>query len=183
MAHAAKHSGTCQVCGSKQKLPRGVLALHGYTTALGFFSGTCRGSGHLPLEQSCDLAKQAVSWTEARIAQLEAQVRCLTAPPTEARAWVQITKYVGRKTIKSAAKVEIEVDGNGRPFYVTCGDRPMRTSAFQLGMPSASALEMAAHLNRQHANVVTREIGMAAAYLADLRRMIAAWQPRPLIAA
>jgi hypothetical protein len=46
----ATHNGTCQACGRKQAYtPRGI-ANHGYTTRWGFFSGTCAGSNHAPLE-------------------------------------------------------------------------------------------------------------------------------------
>lgn len=55
------HKGTCQICGSTQAVNNdsGMLAKHGYTTRWGFFSGTCSGSGHLPLQVSCDLIKDS----------------------------------------------------------------------------------------------------------------------------
>jgi len=52
---AATHDGHCQVCGSRQRLPQGKLAKHGYTHAVGFFSGTCYGSEALPFEQDKSL--------------------------------------------------------------------------------------------------------------------------------
>ena len=51
----ATHKGTCQVCGSVQKLPNGRLSKHGYTTRFSFFEGVCAGAGELPFEQSIDL--------------------------------------------------------------------------------------------------------------------------------
>jgi hypothetical protein len=56
----ATHYGHCQVCGSRQKLPGGLLAKHGYTTRWGFFSGTCHGSGHLPFELDTSLIEAAI---------------------------------------------------------------------------------------------------------------------------
>lgn len=56
----ATHYGTCQSCGSFQKLPGGALALHGYTKEWGFFNGTCSGSRHLPFEKSRDYAKECI---------------------------------------------------------------------------------------------------------------------------
>lgn len=43
-ANKATHSGECQCCGRKQKLPKGRLSNHGYTVEWGFFSGTCFGA-------------------------------------------------------------------------------------------------------------------------------------------
>jgi hypothetical protein len=52
MKDKATHYGTCQLCGSFQKLPGGVLASHGYNISWGSFVGTCHGSGRAPFEQS-----------------------------------------------------------------------------------------------------------------------------------
>jgi hypothetical protein len=60
MKNKATHYGTCQLCGSLQKLPDGVLATHGYQIHWNQFHGTCRGTGHLPFEQSKDLAEQQI---------------------------------------------------------------------------------------------------------------------------
>lgn len=54
------YKGTCQVCGSIQKLPSGNLSNHGYTTKWGFFMGTCKGSKELPLEKSCDVVIKSI---------------------------------------------------------------------------------------------------------------------------
>jgi hypothetical protein len=60
MKNKATHYGTCQLCGSLQKLPDGVLATHGYQIHWNQFHGTCRGTGNLPFEQSKDLAEQQI---------------------------------------------------------------------------------------------------------------------------
>ena len=52
MKDKATHFGTCQLCGSFQKLPGGVLADHGYNLNWGSFVGTCHGSRRAPFEQS-----------------------------------------------------------------------------------------------------------------------------------
>jgi len=57
----ATHDGTCQVCGSFQKLPGNVLSKHGYTKEWGFFNGVCWGAGHKPFEVSKDLIEQAIA--------------------------------------------------------------------------------------------------------------------------
>jgi hypothetical protein len=51
MKNKATHYGTCQLCGSFQKLPGGVLADHGYNVSWGSFVGTCHGSRRAPFEQ------------------------------------------------------------------------------------------------------------------------------------
>lgn len=63
----ATHMGTCQCCGSKQKLPGGKLALHGYEVArFGFFNGVCGGARHEPFEVSKDLIEQFIARAQAQ---------------------------------------------------------------------------------------------------------------------
>jgi hypothetical protein len=66
----ATHLGTCQACGRFQKLPSGVLAVHGYTTRWGFFSGACAGSGRKPFENSTDYIAEGITNTTRRAAVL-----------------------------------------------------------------------------------------------------------------
>jgi len=68
MKNKATHYGTCQLCGSSQKLPSGVLALHGYQIHWHQFEGTCSGSGQLPFEQSKDVAEEQIKRSEAYLA-------------------------------------------------------------------------------------------------------------------
>lgn len=50
------HKGHCQACGHQQAHEGAKqIAKHGYTTEHGYFSGTCPGSGHKPLEHSHEL--------------------------------------------------------------------------------------------------------------------------------
>lgn len=65
--------GTCQLCGSAQKLPNGRLAKHGYTIAYGWgFNGVCDGSGHLPFEVSKDYAEATLISAKTRLENLVA---------------------------------------------------------------------------------------------------------------
>ena len=64
MKTKATHYGTCQLCGSLQKLPNGVLALHGYEVDWNQFHGICRGAGHAPFEQSKELAVEEMRRAE-----------------------------------------------------------------------------------------------------------------------
>jgi hypothetical protein len=64
MKNKATHYGTCQLCGSLQKLPSGVLAQHGYQIHWHQFSGICKGSGHLPFEKSKCIAEAQIVLSE-----------------------------------------------------------------------------------------------------------------------
>lgn len=64
MKNKATHYGTCQFCGSLQKLPDGVLAFHGYEIEWHQFTGGCSGSGRLPFEQSRDYALTCLANSE-----------------------------------------------------------------------------------------------------------------------
>ena len=77
MKTKATHYGTCQLCGSLQKLPSGVLAIHGYQIAWNQFNGICHGTGHLPFEQSKDAAEAQLKRSEDYLAENPAPA----APP------------------------------------------------------------------------------------------------------
>jgi len=64
MKNKATHYGTCQLCGSSQKLPSGVLAQHGYQIHWNQFHGICFGSGQLPFEQSKDFTEEYIRRSE-----------------------------------------------------------------------------------------------------------------------
>lgn len=66
----ATHQGTCQCCGATQKLPAGLLSLHGYTRPDGYFEGVCRGAGHQPLELSADLLPELITGARAEVERL-----------------------------------------------------------------------------------------------------------------
>lgn len=68
MKNKSTHYGTCQLCGSLQKLPSGVLANHGYQVHWHEFHGTCEGSGHLPFELVRDLAEHHIILSEQFLA-------------------------------------------------------------------------------------------------------------------
>ena len=57
----ATHNGTCQICGSLQALPGGVLSKHGYTVEHGWFEGVCPGAKHAPLELDRAFADEVAS--------------------------------------------------------------------------------------------------------------------------
>ncbi len=61
---SATHRGVCQICGKSHNVDvkTGLLAEHGYTYKnTGYFTGSCAGSGQLPINVSVDFLK---SWYE-----------------------------------------------------------------------------------------------------------------------
>ena len=67
----ATQIGTCQICGSVQKLPNGRLAKHGYTVEYGWgFNGVCNGSGRLPFEISKEYAESALASSKTSLENL-----------------------------------------------------------------------------------------------------------------
>lgn len=84
---SATHAGHCQVCGSLQLLPAGRLSKHGYTVALGFFSGTCYGSNELPFEKDKSLVERSIADAGAQRVRIEAEIVELLKPVDGATAW------------------------------------------------------------------------------------------------
>jgi hypothetical protein len=70
MKDKATHFGTCQLCGSFQKLPGGVLADHGYNINWGSFVGVCSGSRRAPFEQDKSYAEAQVMRAKQILADL-----------------------------------------------------------------------------------------------------------------
>lgn len=83
----ATHTGTCQCCGSTQKLPSGVLSNHGYTVDWGYFSGTCQGARALPFELSIDLIKGFIRAHDELRMRLEAQIKEVRASTDSTKVW------------------------------------------------------------------------------------------------
>lgn len=92
----ATNSGTCQVCGRIQKLPKGVLAKHGFERPWGSRETEgCTGTAELPLELSCELTKEAVKSHEDLIAARTEDLQKATAGTlTEVPAWIR--EYKGK---------------------------------------------------------------------------------------
>lgn len=83
MRNKATHTGTCQVCGSTQKLPSGRLALHGYRVVWNQFTNGCPGQRFAPLENSCERARElSVLWAKWAV---EAAAKAAKMPGTDAK--------------------------------------------------------------------------------------------------
>lgn len=82
----ATHTGICQWCGARQKLPGGLMAKHGYSVRHGFFSGTCYGSGHMPYEVSCALIQQSVDQARSSAEKARASAAAVVQDALDANA-------------------------------------------------------------------------------------------------
>lgn len=74
MKAKATHYGHCQVCGRRQKLPKGRLSKHGYTVQWNMFQGTCFGAHELPFEQDISLIEQAIKRAELSIKHIQENI-------------------------------------------------------------------------------------------------------------
>ncbi len=97
MSSRSFNRGTCQACGRIQKLPNGVLSLHGYTKQWGFLHGVCKGSHHRAFEISKDLIEKCITGSQDAIVGLQARRAELFQFTTTAnsKAWRRI--YVDAK--------------------------------------------------------------------------------------
>lgn len=80
------HRGHCQACGRIQAVMPDYerIAAHGYTTAHGYFAGTCQGAGFSPLQVSrrkCDEFRAALFDLFERQTEWANQLRSLAAHP------------------------------------------------------------------------------------------------------
>lgn len=172
MTRKATHSGTCQICGSAQKLPNGVLSLHGYTTRWGFFSGVCTGADCQPFELSKDRIEGAIASARKRALELrkEATIRELADDPTN----VYDTIYVNHQRIHTVGRIEHRTGA----FYdfVAAGVREHREPIRHC---FKSLQDAATHLNQLEAR---RLIGLAVQhdqYVAWQTARIDGWTPHP----
>lgn len=173
MKNKATHYGTCQACKSLQKLPGGVLSLHGYTTRYGFFEGTCFGSGHHPLETHCDLIEESVKQAERSIATLEKKIETVQNGDT---MWLShMTKY-GR-TFYEAKDVTLR-DNMLRYTAKDAYGNPWKRSSFVAnGIDLKSVVQ---EHNRQYVTWLQQQIQDARKYILDQRKELANWAPKPL---
>lgn len=181
---AATHWGTCQVCGRRQKLPDGRIAKHGYTIAHGWQEGTCEGSGHLPLQISCDLVAESIERARAHAERLTGQVAKLRRPATEPQGWTQKTLYRGRTKFAIPALVDIKTDAEGRPYYTEedgYSGRPRTVSGLQLSYRIKTDLDMANHLNGSYAALLERKLPQIAAYIEHQTEVVRTWAPSELV--
>lgn len=184
----ATHTGTCQVCGAEQKLPGGTLSLHGYTVRWGFFSGTCRGAGHLPFELSKDLIESAIANAQAIAAGLRQGADALDADTTPAAVWVHEYRPATWENRTSAhvwrliplAELDVRTYGTERTYYELRYVNSATKRTERVGDMEASVNEAAHKANTRRATAMRREAADADQYVTWQQGRIADWQPQAL---
>ena len=191
----ATHSGTCQACGSLQKLPKGRLSLHGYTVLGGFFSGICRGARHEPFEVSCDLVAQFVREAQDELKRVEGQQRHLRRPATEAKAMIH--HYVGSQRGRSSYEwiernLRVETDAEGRHKYFYTARRAggkwtaegweqaeKQIQDYEYGRETVS--EFCTKLNKVYADWLQHQVDSLKRYIAWQQERVRTWKPADLL--
>lgn len=197
----ATHQGECQICGSTQMLPGGVLSKHGYTVQWGFFSGVCNGAGHLPFEQSKDAIAGVIASVEATIKLVEAEIAELENKDSEINgkdeAWRHCyDSYIGY-TWRKVKLVEFERrniyandPGHEPAWYCyiktldTTKDRPDRPAKPDrldvYDIRPESVRDFAHYLNGGYAKHLRGQNASRRQWITWQQNRLANWAPKPL---
>lgn len=173
----AINDGHCQWCGRRQRLPGGVLAKHGYHLRWGWMAGECRGSGHLPIEQSKSLIDESIAWAERRSQELmhQANEAILEAQGDGNKAWVRV--YHRELSSRSRGSVwlweqrEIFRNGGFGGWYLDGdGKQHVIHKRFESIRPEGAS-SYAAHLRRDAGELIS--------YRDEQMSRAAAWEQKP----
>lgn len=170
----ATHLGTCQCCGSRQKLPGGVLAQHGYKVVWGQFDGVCLGSQYLPYEQSCGVMQDFAALAKERRVKMVAFQAELLKPATQPRAWVD--EFVSARKPRRWIEVNL-ISENGYVYYIDTGGKKKRVL---FNWRYIDLLDWATRLNAEYAKAIQQNINEIDKYIAWLDKRIAEWEPAEL---
>jgi hypothetical protein len=188
MKNKATHNGHCQVCGSGQKLPGGVLSKHGYTRRWGFFDGVCSGAGYLPFEQDISLIEGMIAWAEkdaARLREQAARERTENDPENcwyhayigdrKGYQWVRTRLYMEEQVLPygTFSTMKMEHPGN----YRNPNKHGERVHG---GLPYKDLAGAAQQCNNDHANYLEKEAVRRDEYAAWQRGRIKDWAPSEL---
>lgn len=190
----AINDGTCQICGSRQRLPNGRLAKHGYTTRWGFFSGTCTGSEELPFEQSIGLILNAIERAKAEAAGLRksaTEQRAKGSEPESRRTMHSVYQPATWKDRQSRyywQEVEVlsEQRGEFESLYAMVetrdqgGNKVQKREEFRIyGDGKLAKIVKAGREN--YASHLEAEAARYDQYVSWQEERIAGWQPAPLL--
>lgn len=167
----ATHSGTCQACGSIQKLPNGYLSNHGYSVQWGFFAGICQGARRLPFEQSCDYIKTCIARAEESILRNEKAIQD-TQSNTSTNS--EYHKYVKEKGGGYRVWVDAEVK-NGEIHFEN-----EKIPSIRLGM-YGDDYAIARSLDAKRITWLEKQISNLKEYIDWQKSRIKDWKEQPLI--
>lgn len=188
----ATHSGHCQACGSLQKLPKGKLSLHGYSVTYGFFNGVCRGAKHEPFEKSCALVATFIEEAKARLVTVQAFVKKLRMPATEAKCWVSnyegakqyFNGYVMRYVTITEEVVTHDTFSYSKFSYVANGQNGQKDVTHKLDNYGSrdTLLELCSKKNADYAHSIEqRDVTNLRKYIAWQTERVATWKEAELL--
>ena len=170
--------GTCQACFNQQKLPGGMLSLHGYQRpGVGFIQGRCPGVGYPPYEESCELVKTfRVDLKERRIPAMRARLAELQMRPE----WLTFygradTRHVSSGFTRYASEIELRVYRDGRT-PTPIGRSPSYESVRATGFFVPSYNDLLYRQTQRQQDYIKQ----AESYLEFLAGQIRDWKPRPV---
>ena len=204
VGHKATHQGECQICGNVQKLPHGVLSLHGYTVDYGWFNGTCSGAKGKPYETSCDLIQAAIDSTKESIVSYAALAEELAV--TTDYVWVSVYyrasserhvtgRHAEKHNASSIISYEGEYSGGEKytkyfvaPTHILDSEKdsyiknPTRCAYVELGKYGsfASLDEVIVEQNKNRLNMVKNTITQMEAFIKWQEGRIATWKLQEL---
>lgn len=186
----ATHKGTCQCCGSLQKLPSGFLSNHGYTVDWGMFNGTCQGAGHKPFEQSTDLIEMFIDQAKTQLNSINKEIDEVSDSTDSEQVWYK--RYVpttyGKKSNTVWEKRGLLLD---RVISDTCASwkwdsLPNDTKDVNRGKPNVGGYgvstisEAVKFENAKYTAVLSRKIVKIEEYITWQEERIANWTEQPL---
>lgn len=168
----ATHNGHCQCCDRLQAISKGRIAKHGYQvigagSGDGFFAGTCPGSGHPPMEVSCELASELAKHARVRAQNLEERAKVEGLPSVDGMGWFH--KYVPatwqhRKSYYEWVHRQFKDHENGDGRY-----------------SRYTALEQATQGNAKRAEYLRREAKNAISYAENREDAVKNWHAKELV--
>ena len=183
MGKKAIHYGICQWCGSMQKLPSGVLSLHGYKVRDGWFQGVCFGAGHAPIEVSKDLIDRAIASASKKRADLIVRAMSIRAEADSGSldCWHRV--YHPELSNRSRGSVYLWEKGEleGNPHHPDFAYMQGSVRKVDQLRRYGDIKKIAAELREDYAKSLDRGAAREAKYIAWQQSRIAGWAPKPLI--
>lgn len=197
--HRSTHRGTCQACGSIQKLPSNVLSTHGYSVECSMFTGICCGSGWRPFEVATDLIERTIHDTGIKRDALQVLHGTLIQRPTGKRGrlliyrdhaspmWIEVLfrlRYLGDNPPTANCVTAISVVEYLEPGRCIWVRVPFSTPARNVdGVPAGDDIlaDWIATANHRYADVIKKQIDDMAHYIQWQRQRVDKWKPAPLL--
>jgi len=178
----ATHDGSCQICGSRQRLPAGHLAQHGYTVDFNTFNGVCGGSRERPFEQ--DRAALGTHLTRARTyaEQLTGRLTALQGDAPDHRGFHALPIKGQRFKTQTHPGLFLNVEGEGNALYFRPDGREDVVQVCPPRPHDPRTPQDAADQCRAEQRAETElELRHLRSYLTGQQERYDAWTPRPLL--